>query len=82
MEDLILLQQTEFRVIFYFILFLFQEVSFAFGQKEDTFTVSNTETKFPSCVKGLPALLITFPTGGAAFDIKSLWQFTSELLFI
>lgn len=29
-----------------------------------------------------PLPITTFHTGGVAFDFKSLWQFTSELLFI
>lgn len=36
---------TEFMVI---LKNFFQKVSFAFGQKEDTFTVCHIETKLPS----------------------------------
>lgn len=55
----ILLQLTELGVIFLF----FQEVSFAFRQREDTFTVFNIETKLPSCGGKAPCQLQYFTLG-------------------
>lgn len=61
--------------------FFFYYKILAFRQKR-RHIVYIIETKLPSCEEGLP-LITTFHTrGGVAFDLKSLWQFTSELLSI